>query len=488
MNAKAPRHSFLKAKPMSKFITIFVAILILTMGGVTFLLFGQKPDIETDDAAASAAGVLVETVELSEFNKPITIEFDGEATTFRVITVGAEVAGRIEEKSLKARSGHFVKKGDVLFKIDDREYQLKVNRQQAQLEQIDAEISSLNIDLDNLATLITISKEDQKLQQNNLDRTQKLFERQATSETARDEAIGKELVARNNLQKLKNDLSSRKQTKAVTEARQKVEAAVLKQAELDLARCLITAPIAGRVADDQIEEGNFAAIGQTLVHISDSSQMEVRCQLQASELAWIWKQQSEQLKKLAEKLPDSTPVVRIDPIEILPVPCTIVYEFAGIETSWEGVLTRFEGSGMNRETRTFPARILVENPQKTTSRRVAAGPVSVTPPTLLSGMFVSVRIPLQFKKPLLSVPVEAVRPGGKMWLNDNGKIKILDVTVAKVIHSKALLQPSPSLKVGDRVVTSPLAAVAEGMLVRESSGQQEESSSESNKDKDEVQP
>ncbi len=481
MNAKATRHSFLEAKSMSLFIRILGSISILVVGVLTFYLYGQKPEIETDDEGGSAAGVLVETVELTQFDQPITIEFDGEATTFRVITVGAEVAGRIEKKSDKARSGHFVKKGDLLFKIDRAEYALKVQRQQAELEQIDAEISSLNIELDNLATLVTIADEDRGLQQNHLDRTRRLFERQATSDSALDDAIGKELVARNVLQKLKNDLSSKNQNKAVTQARRKVEAAVLKQAELDLARCVITAPIAGRIADDQIEEGNFAAVGQTLAHISDSSRMEVRCQLQASELAWIWKQQFEQLEGQS---PDS---IRIDPIEIKPVPCEVVYEFSGIETSWQGMLTRFEGTGMSRETRTFPARILVENPQQTTSKRVGAGPISVTPPTLLSGMFVTVRIPLQFKKPLLSVPVEAVRPGGKLWLNDNGTLKIQNVTVAKVIDSNAILQLSSKLKIGDRVITSPLAAVAEGMVVREPSEEQEQASSDSTKDEEEVQ-
>ncbi|WP_417849911.1 efflux RND transporter periplasmic adaptor subunit [Thalassoglobus sp.] len=463
MTTNSPRRSFYPARYFPMVLRVVVSLGILTAGGVSYFVFGQKPEIPTDDGSGKPVGTLVQSVTIQEYNKPIMVKVDGEATTYRVISVGAEVSGRIEKKADRTRSGHFVQKGDLLFKIDDAEYRIELERQQALLAQIDEELRAINVELDNLSSLIELSAEDLNLQRGHLDRVRNLFDRKATSETDYDNARQQELAARNALQKLKNELSSKERERATTLARRKVEAATLKRVELNLAHCVITSPISGRVIEDEFEEGNFVTTGQTLVRISDASHMEVRCQFQPSEIAWVWQQQVE----AALSSPRSTP--RLDPIELRPVPCQVVYEFSGIETTWKGTLSRFDGMGLSRETRTFPARVIVENPEETTSVRVGDGPISIVPPTLLSGMFVSVRIPVELNEPLLSVPVEAVRPGGKLWINDHGKLQIQDVAVAKIVNDQALLRPSSSVNAGQKVVVSPLPAVTNGMILREES-------------------
>ncbi len=467
MTTIAPRFSKHRAKYIPIILRVIASLVILTAGGVTYYVFGQKPKIETDDGSGTLSGTLVQTVQVENYEKPIIVEVDGEATTFRVVSGGSEGPGRIIRPFDKSRIGRYVQKGALLFRIDDEEYKIEVERQEALLAQIDEEIRALNVDLDNLATLIELAEEDQALQQNQLERTRRLFERKAASETDYDNARQQELVSRNALQKLKNDLSSKEREKATTQARRKVEVAVLKKATLNADRCEILSPVSGRITEDQFEEGNFVAAGQTLVRISDASHMEVRCQFQPREIAWIWKQQVENYLST----PNAAP--RLDPIELRPVPCEVVYEFAGIETSWKGVLSRFDGMGLSRETRTFPARVIVEHPEQTTSRRIGEGPISITPPTLLSGMFVSIRIPVELNESLLSVPVEAVRPGGKLWINNDGKLLIQDVTVAKVVDNLALLRASSDVRAGKKVVTSPLAAVTNNMALREEDDEDE---------------
>ena len=38
------------------------------------------------------------------------------------------------------------------------------------------------------------------------------------------------------------------------------------------------------------EEGDYIKPGDPLVHVSDSSRMEIKCSLKSEELAWVWQQ------------------------------------------------------------------------------------------------------------------------------------------------------------------------------------------------------
>lgn len=455
--------AILEAKWFRNSLKVIASIAIIAAGSVTLYVFGQKPEIETLDNSGDGDGVLVKTVAVAAYEEPVEIVVDGEATTYRRVEMNSEVAGQIEFKSDDSRSGHYVKEGELLFKIDDDNYQIALESQKAQLEQIDEEIRAINVDLDNLSTLITLANEEVQVQQEYLERTRRLYERNATTETELDNAETKELAARNSLQKLKNEAAAKEQAKRTAQARLKVAEVALKKAQLDLDRCTIKAPITGRVIDDVVEQGNFVSVGQTLTYLSDSSQMEVRCQLQPSEVAWIWEQQIQLYQQAGKQN-----TAREDPIELQPLPCEIVFEFGGVETIWDGTLTRFAGTGVSRETRTFPARVVVKNPEETRVRTKSGATVTISAPTLLSGMFVEVRIPVTPAQPLISLPSEAIRPGGRVWVADEeNKLNIVEVTVARVVNGMSLIRPNTDLKPGDQVIVSPIPAVVEGMPVRE---------------------
>lgn len=462
--------SFFQSSWLLNSAKVLVSLLLITAGSVTYYVFGQKPEIETLDESQLDKGVLVETTAVASYTDPVMVKVDGEATTYRIVDVPAEVAGQIQYKSDVSRSGHYVEKGQLLFKIDDENYKIAVDSQKAQLEQIDEDIRSLNVDLDNLSTLIVLANEELQLQREYLARTERLFDNNATTETELDNAETKELSARNALQKLKNEASSKQQAKKTAEARLKVAEVALRRARLDLDRCTVTASITGRIVDDNVEEGNFVSAGQLLTSISDASQMEIRCQLQPSEVAWVWEQQIVQLKASA----GTNTKISDDPINLAPVDCEVVFEFGGIETIWDGVLTRFAGTGVSRDTRTFPARVVVKEPQETRTQTMSGAAVAISPPTLLSGMFVEVRIPVTPAQPLLRLPIEAIRPGGKVWVaGEDNKLKIIDVVVARTIDAHSLIRPNKNLAIGDKVILSPISAVIEGMPIRELNDEQE---------------
>ena len=58
----------------------------------------------------------------------------------------------------------------------------------------------------------------------------------------------------------------------------------LEQAELDLKRTKVTAPIDGMVVVESVEENAYVQKGTPLVTIEDTSAVEVRCHLRMDEL------------------------------------------------------------------------------------------------------------------------------------------------------------------------------------------------------------
>lgn len=458
---------------------------ILGLGVFGLMFFGRAPEVPVDEAALAARtqAPTVETAEIRAFSGPFQVQVDGEASTWRVLTVSAEVGGRILSKSAGCRSGLFVSAGDVLFEIDRRNYELDEQRLAARLLQAQEELNSIDVDLESADALLRLAREENELQKAHLARVQTLFERKATSETEMDNASRQELTSRNALQLQQNQRNSLQQGRRTKAAALKLVEAELARCRLDLERCTVRAPIAGRIVQDTREDGDFVKAGDPLVQLSDGSRMEVRCSLRGEELSWIWWQQQRQQARpvptsqqsgsgsAAEAAAGGTaePAVdnrAADPLGTPDVPCEVAFEFEGRETIWDARLSRYEGTGLDRATRTFPCRVVVERPAEP---RVAAdgGGGSVSPPALLSGMFVTVRIPIDAPVELFQIPPEALRPGGTIWIVRAGRLQVVNVSLVQMREGEAIVhQLQQPLAAGDRVIISPLAAIQDGMQVQ----------------------
>ncbi len=64
---------------------------------------------------------------------------------FREVNVAAEVSGRVTYKAPGCRAGAPVREGDLLFRIDDREYQLEIKRLEESVEQAEGARDELYI-------------------------------------------------------------------------------------------------------------------------------------------------------------------------------------------------------------------------------------------------------------------------------------------------------------------------------------------------------
>ncbi|MFM8398998.1 MAG: hypothetical protein ACKOAH_14295, partial [Pirellula sp.] len=115
----------------------------------------------------------------------------------------------------------------------------------------------------------------------------------------------------------------------------------------------------------------------------------------------------------------SSQVLRSSSYELPPTPVEISYQVAGrndVVYQWQGRLSRYEGIGLDTQSRTVPVRITVENP-----RDVRRNGVSITEegnggmPALVRGMFVDVKIKTKPRRQLVLIPKLAIKPGGLLW-------------------------------------------------------------------------
>lgn len=155
--------------------------------------------------------------------KEVTLwdEFTGRVEAVDKVEIRPRVAGYLEKVNFE--EGHDVKKGELLFQIDDREYRAAHARAVAEVER---------------------ARSRAALAQRQLERSRQL--------------VSNKLVAR-------NDLDLREDELAQAQADVKATQAAAEQARLNLDFTRIIAPIDGRVGKALVTQGNLVAPGSSLL-------------------------------------------------------------------------------------------------------------------------------------------------------------------------------------------------------------------------------
>ena len=143
-------------------------------------------------------------------------------------------------------------------------------------------------------------------------------------------------------------------------------------------------------------------------------------------------------------------------------------EFDGNHFWWPARLDRYDGGGITAATRTVPVIAVVDDPTNVqigeTDRDATPLPA---PPILMRGAFVTIDIPIRPTHDLVRVPATALRPGNRLWIYDNGKLRVQDV---RVTHSDndsiILLADASAVTTGEQVIVSPLPLAVDKMELR----------------------
>ena len=232
----------------NKAIKIVLPILIILAGfAVMQTLVLRRPAPQKE--IKNHPGVLTEVTKVSMEDRKISIFGTGTVKARHETTLTPQVSGVITFISPNLVSGGFFKKGELLFKIENLDYKLAVDRARATIAQAELELAKEESN----ARVAGIEWQRMAKQNSDLPNSLVLYEPQLKK--ARAKVLSAE--------------------------------AELKQAELNLHRTLVTAPFNCRVRHENIDLGQYVRAGVSVGTVAGTDMAEVEVPLPLEELQWI---------------------------------------------------------------------------------------------------------------------------------------------------------------------------------------------------------
>jgi len=270
-----------------KILAITLAVLIIVVLGYMLFLKKGANKAEKDSGQilpnsgtgsvekTEAAPLSVKASAAQKSDLIIKLKSPGEAFTDKKIVMKAEVQGMV--KNLNVREGKHVREGELLVELDDQEYRLKLEKQQAlrlkylselflekQFAAPEKELSSAFLEKLNQA------RED-------YEKTSELFQKGLLSK-ADFEKAGKnyELILIESGRKKEEIMAV---SKGLTQAEIDV-----KMAQIELGKTKVLAPFSGIITDIKISTKEFLDRGRELFILVNISQIKVKAKVLESEV------------------------------------------------------------------------------------------------------------------------------------------------------------------------------------------------------------
>ena len=209
------------------------------------------------------------------------------------IIISADVAGRVE--AIEVRENQQVKAGDVLFRLDNRNYRIALDRAKARLATARTQIEALRATYrqkqsDLKAAQDTVSWQQrefarqEQLASNNFASKQKFDEAQHNLDTARQQVASVQQQIASTLANLAGDPSIETDKHPLVREAQ----AAVDQATLDLARTTVVAPANGIVSKlERLQVGQYLTAAQPAFALVATDRVWVEANFKETELTWM---------------------------------------------------------------------------------------------------------------------------------------------------------------------------------------------------------
>lgn len=235
---------------MKAFYRFLTFILIVGLGiMITVGMVMHKP--ETKKKPITMGAPLVEVTEAVLSDEPVIITAMGTVTAPLQVAVQPQVSGKIIWQSSNLVPGSYLMDGDVMVKIDPRDYQLVVEQSKASFKQ---------------------SEEDLKLE------------------------MGRQVVAKREWELLQTDIKTTAEGRELVLRKPQLETAyaelnsarsTLEKAELDLERTVIRAPFNAMVLEETADIGQIVDPGQSVATLIGTDKFRIIAAVPFDQLKWI---------------------------------------------------------------------------------------------------------------------------------------------------------------------------------------------------------
>jgi len=351
-----------------------IVIIAISSAAALWMFLQEDPPQKIDNKPPT---MLVDVMRAQATNVTITVTAHGSVTPRTQTTLIPEVTGLITEVSPAFVAGGFFSKGDVLVRIDDRNYRAEVKRAQASVRAAETNVTRE-------AGLADYAKED-------WERAQPILK---SSEAA-------------------SDLAMRKPQLAEASASLDFAKAELERREGDLDRTVIRAPYDGLVREKRADLGQFVNSGTPLATTFAVDLAEIRLPLPDRQLPYLNLDESD----LAQ---GRGPMV------------TLSADIGGQRNSWQGQIVRTEGV-FDERSRVLYLVAQIDDPYNQHSSKWQR--------SLRIGTFVEAAIEGEQLNNVIRLPRTALRRDNTIWtVGPDDTLKPVIVEVARADEKTVLIR------------------------------------------------
>jgi len=387
------------------------------------LLFGCGKEEKVQPQAP-----IVEVVEVIQKDVPVIGEWVGTLDGSVNATIRAQVSGYLIKQNYK--EGDVVKKDQVLFEIDPREYRAAVAQAEAVLSQSKGALEQTNAALEKAKAEVTLQDARWTTAKANLARVRPLSEQNAVSKKDLDDAIGMELSMRSAVDAAKAGVAAAEANIVAAKAQILGAQASVEKAQLNLSFTRISSPVDGVAGIAKAQMGNLVGPGSVEELTTVSTINPIKCYVSLSEQEYM--RAGERRSKQAGAL---ALVLILSDGSTYPYKGEVAFADRQVDVR----------TGTIRVATTFP------NPQN----------------LLRPGMFSRVRAEMGIKKGALVIPQRAISEVQGRYLvavvSPENKVAIKQVKVGERFGQLWVI--NEGLQAGEKMVAEGTQKVRDGMVV-----------------------
>jgi len=423
----------------------WVFIPVVLIGVVIFVLLVKnraQPDIIPLTEFAKATHVIT----VPEVDVIPLVKSNGTVKPSQVWRGIAEVNGKIVEMHPRLKKGAIINKGETIAKISPSDYQLAISQAQASISTNQTQLTELDVQQKNTKSLLAIENNALELSKTELERKKKMFKDKTISRADYDRENKNYLNQQKSHAILKNTLALYPVQRDRLKAELKKLDAQLEIAKLNLQRTTIKMPFTGRVAEINIERGQFVRQGEALVIADGMEKAEITVQIPINSMS--------QLIRSSE----TTVFNELHSPQIensLKITAAVKLHLNENNVEWKGKVARISET-LDLKTRTIGVIVEVDAPYK----NIIPG---IKPP-LMKGLFVSVELRGQLQHDRLVVPRSAIYDSHVRIVSSDNRLESRKITTSLIMGGFAVV--SSGLKKGEQVVVSDLVPAIDGMLLQ----------------------
>jgi len=395
---------------------VLMLALLGSSGLVAYWLIRTAPEAPRVDV--SQPPLVVRAVQLAPQTLVEPVIGFGTARADRLARLAAQVAGEVVAIPAGLDVGMAVQEGQVLVRIDDREYRSRLERAQSSLAAAEAQLDQLRVQQSNLDRVIETARRELASAEWEHKKVAALYKQGAAPKREFEQSRLVLERTRRTLQTLENQKALLPTKRSELEAMVRNRRAEVELARLQVERCTIRAPLTGRVAEKHVEVGERVQPGMVLLAVLDPDIVEV---------------------------PVEIPVAR-RPDVMVGRACRLFIPGRS-EVTWSGTVERIAPVA---DERTRTTRVFVRVDNRTQEH------------TLMPGVFVQAEIEGPTWAGVLTVPRGSVQEG-RVFVYRDGRAEVREVHVACWLREQGIVM---GLQPGDVVITSNLDALYDGAPVR----------------------